>query len=99
MISCVFKPEAASAYSVATSLAGLGRMCKISDEVCTMFTISADKDLLVQIHEGYAQDRWIRDHLEKAKHGMLGIVLKDGLWYVGNRLVIPRTGDLRETLF
>jgi len=30
---------------------------------------------------------------------MPGIQSKDGLWYVGNRLVIPRTGDLREMLF
>jgi len=30
---------------------------------------------------------------------MPGIQSKDGLWYVGNHLVIPHTGDLREMLF
>jgi hypothetical protein len=28
-----------------------------------------------------------------------GIQLKDGLWYIGNHLVIPHTGNLREMLF
>jgi len=31
--------------------------------------------------------------------GMPGISEANGLWYVGSRLLIPRTGDLREQLF
>ena len=44
-------------------------------------------------------DKWIQHTLLKAKDGMPGIQLMNGLWYVGSRLIIPHVGDVRETLF
>jgi Integrase zinc binding domain len=32
-------------------------------------------------------------------HNVKGITESDGLWYVGNRLLVPRSGSCRETLF
>jgi len=37
--------------------------------------------------------------LSKAKDGMSGIKLINGLWYVGGRLIIPYVGDICEMLF
>lgn len=68
-----------TAYSVATMLASLGPIDKPFDEVCATFAITTDRSLLKQIHDGYVQDKWIEDHLMKAKHAMPGIQSKDGL--------------------
>ena len=34
-----------------------------------------------------------------AQSDMPGVCLINGLWYIGDRLVIPRTGDIHENLF
>ena len=60
--------------------------------------ISADKLLLQEIRNGYANDTWCK-RLPSATASWPELQLKDGLWYVGNRLIIPRTGSLREMLF
>ena len=67
--------------------------------VCATFSITADKALLGQIKNGYKEDRWIQDTLVKAKGSVPGIQHANGLWYVGERLIVPCIGDIRETLF
>ena len=69
------------------------------NSVCATLSISSDKHLLQKIRSGYMNDKWIQNTLLKAKDGMPGIQLTNGLWYVGNRLIIPHVGDIRKTLF
>lgn len=60
--------------------------------------ISADKYILREIKDGYANDPWCMK-LPSATHSWPELRLEDGLWYVGERLIIPRTGSLHEILF
>lgn len=59
---------------------------------------SADRFCLEDIKKGYMSDPWCVN-LRKAQNGITGIVQTDGLWYVGSRLVVPRVGHIRETLY
>ena len=69
---------------------------KKSNRIVTQ--ISADAALLSQIREGYETDPWIKS-LEKAAPGMAVITKRSNLWFIGNRLVIPKVSQLRETIF
>ena len=90
----------ANMFSATSYLALSGALCRGDfNSVCATLSISMDKDLLHQIRTGYAEDKWVTNILAKAKDGMPGIQLSNGLWYVGSRLIIPRMGDIRETLF
>ena len=60
--------------------------------------ISADKAFLEAVKTGYADDEWCKT-LPNATISWPGLVLRDRLWYIGDRLIIPRTKGLRETLF
>ena len=60
--------------------------------------VSSDAILLSQIQEGYETDPWIKS-LEKAAPGMPTITKHINLWFIGNRLVIPKVTQLRETIF
>ena len=81
----------------------LGAVCALAERgpslVCATFSITADKALLLQIKEGYKDDRWVQDTLVKAKGSVPGIQHANGLWYVGDRLIVPRAGNIREMLF
>ena len=37
--------------------------------------------------------------LPSANHSLSNLTFRDGLWYIGDCLIIPRTGNLCETLF
>jgi hypothetical protein len=50
------------------------------------------------IKNGYKEDPFCKK-LKDTKDGVKGLTFEDSLWFVGGRLVIPRVGDLRETLF
>jgi hypothetical protein len=72
---------------------------RVRSKVCTTLSITTDKILLDEIKKGYEEDCWIQDTLSKAKAGMPGTTLTNGLWYVGSRLIVPQVGHIRETLF
>ena len=99
MVAAIFAP-AYSPYTAAFVLSQARPQAKQGlNSVCATLSISADKQLLQKIRDGYMNDKWIQHTLLKAKDGMPGIQLMNGLWYVGNRLIIPRVGDIHETLF
>jgi len=99
MLASIYSPLA-SVFLAASYLALLGACCKEDfNLVCATLSISADKELLHQIRTGYAEDKWVKNTLAKAKDSMPGIQLTNGLWYIGSRLIIPRMGDICETLF
>jgi hypothetical protein len=99
MVASIFAP-AYSPYAAASALSqARPRAERGLNSVCATLSISADKQLLQKIRDGYMDDKWIQHTLLKAKDGMPGIQLVNGLWYVGSRLIIPQVGDVRETLF
>jgi hypothetical protein len=55
--------------------------------------VTADKSFLEAIKSGYANDAWCKT-LPSATISWLGLVFCDGLWWVRDRLIIPRTGNL-----
>ena len=60
--------------------------------------ITADKSFLEAVRSGYAEDAWCKT-LPVAAISWPDLKFRDGLWYVGERLIIPRSKNLRETLF
>ena len=59
-------------------------------------SISTDMVILEAIKHGYTEDPFC-EHLGKTN--TLGATFVNGLWYVRDRLVIPRVNDLCENLF
>jgi hypothetical protein len=57
----------------------------------------------VEIKNGYKEDPFCRKIFKDIKSKMIkpasGIVVKNGLLYLGSRLAIPRTSGLCESLF
>jgi len=88
-------------YNMETS--PLSTICALANRepspVCATFSITADRTLLGQIKNSYKDDCWVQETLVKARGSVPGIQHANGLWYVGERLIVPRVGDIRETLF
>ena len=60
--------------------------------------ITADKSFLEAVRSGYAEDAWCKT-LPAAAISWPELKFRDGLWYVGERLIILRSKNLQETLF
>jgi len=60
-------------------------------------SISADESFLHDVKEGYLEDNFAK----KLMTGTMipGVHEENGLWYVGDCLVVLRTGSCREDLF
>jgi hypothetical protein len=56
-------------------------------------SITADKDFLRMLREGYDWDPWTKS-LISAAHGINNLKLIDGLWFLDDRLLIPNAGSL-----
>jgi len=69
----------------------------IPGSVNVTMTISTDESFLKDVKKGYLEDNFVK----KIATGMnvLGMHEENGLWYVGDRLIIPRTASCREDLF
>lgn len=67
-------------------------------KVAAVWTIAPDPEILEEIRVGYEVDKYcqkLKGNLESIK----GAKEEDGLLYEGNRLVIPRSGPMREFLY
>ena len=93
-IAVVWSNDDNSALTAATSLSSGPDICSIN----TTLSITVDKQLLQQIKEGYIADPWCKK-LPSVMPSWPELQQINGLWYVGDRLIIPHTGSLRETLF
>ena len=62
----------------------------------TVLSISTDQSVLEMIKNGYETDEFC---LRLAQNATPGARLINGLWYIRDHLVIPRTGDIHENLF
>jgi hypothetical protein len=63
-----------------------------------ILTISADESFLKDVRDGYEHDEFCQK-LSTVDSSIPNIRWENGLWYLGDRLVIPRFGTLREDLF
>jgi hypothetical protein len=88
--------------TVADALSRLPPNC-FSDEspvatnsVNAVLTITSDKDILNMIRAGYREDEFCK---RVASSNMNGWTLSNGLWYIGDQLLIPRMANMRKTLF
>lgn len=66
--------------------------------VASILSITTDNDLLLRIRNGYNHDTFCRKLAENPS-ARDGVQLIDGLIYLNDRLVIPRTDNLREFFF
>ena len=64
--------------------------------ISAVLSISMDPSILSSIKSGYDLDPFCQ---RLTKTPIPGTQLINGLWYVGDRLVVPRSGDVRENLF
>lgn len=70
----------------------------LPSSVAAVLSISSDKQFHSDILKGYLSDPFA--HKLKALRALPpGISLRDNLWYMGERLFIPKYSDLRENLF
>ena len=61
-------------------------------------TLSIDDKLVNDIQQGYNSDPWCKKLISASK-GMPELKIKDGLWFLGNRLIIPGGCGAREHIF
>jgi hypothetical protein len=66
--------------------------------ITVILSISTDDSFLSSIKEGYTVDPFCKKLIANGTT-VHGITESNGLWYIGDRLLIPRFGDLRENLF
>ena len=68
----------------------------VVDSIAAMLTIDSDRDILDRIKAGYHEDEFCK---RVATTSMKGWKMVNGLWYIGDRLLIPRVADICENLF
>jgi len=66
--------------------------------VAALLTVQTDTSLLQAIIEGYKTDPFC-EKINNAQKSIDGIEWQNKLLYIGDRLVIPHIGSLREDLF
>ena len=71
--------------------------------ISSIFEIRTDPSLIQDIKEGYHIDPWCKALAHDLSHGItdnkLGISSRNGMIFLGNRLIIPKHKNLRENLF
>lgn len=63
-----------------------------------MFSVQSDADLLDQIKKGYKDDPWIQN-LTSNSSSFPGLRKEHDLWFLNDRLLIPRVPHIRELFF
>jgi hypothetical protein len=67
-------------------------------KVGAVLSLQTGSSIMELIKEGYATDNFCQK-LENGRSTIPRVKKVNGLWYVGDQLIIPRTGDIRENLF
>ncbi len=60
--------------------------------------LSIDPSLVDNIRNSYSKDPWCQKLLS-ASRGMQQLLVKNGLWYLDNRLIVPNGCGIREEIF
>jgi Integrase zinc binding domain/Chromo (CHRromatin Organisation MOdifier) domain len=63
-----------------------------------LLSIEIDDNTVKKIISGYSDDPWCKK-LISASTGMPNLVCTDGLWFLDDRLIIPKNSDVREQIF
>jgi hypothetical protein len=58
----------------------------VVDNIAAILTVDADRDILDRIKAGYNEDEFCK---RVATTSMKGWKMVNGLWYIGDRLLIP----------
>jgi hypothetical protein len=95
MVASIVLPSLCGPWESATCLS---MRVASARPICATLKITADKTFLEAVRSGYKEDAWCKT-LPASSVSWPDLAFRDGLWYAGERLIIPRTGDLRETLF
>jgi hypothetical protein len=66
--------------------------------VNAVLSITTDPSVLHMIQDGYLNDDFCKKIIGSLEYTP-GVSTSNGLWYIGDRLLIPRTGTIREDLF
>ena len=64
----------------------------------TKIQFSINDDTVSKLWSGYEKDPWCKKLLS-ASHGMPNLSIKDGLWFLGDRLIIPANCGIRKQIF
>ena len=83
--------------NVPTPLTAIAALSNINPQK-TKLEFSIDDDLVKKLREGYTKDPWCQKLLS-ASRGMPELTIKDGLWFLGARLIIPSNIGIREHIF
>jgi RNase H-like domain found in reverse transcriptase len=85
--------------TVADALLKLPPNCfpdKIEQPIAAVLSVSTDHSILDKIKAGYETDEFCKC---VAATSMKGWTTSNGLWYINDRLLIPRVTDVHEQLF
>jgi hypothetical protein len=85
---------------LSTKNSPLNSVCSLADAPIPKETkqIVIDEALVDEIRKAYGEDPWCKQLLSAAR-GMPELRVKDGLWFVGDRLIIPAGCRARESIF
>jgi hypothetical protein len=72
--------------------------CINGSSINATLSITTDPSVLRMIQDGYKEDEFCKK-LIASSPSTLGISSANGLWYIGDRLLIPRFRTIREDLF
>jgi len=89
-IACIYLLSLQGPWETATSLSTSPVALQT---VNATLEITANKCLLEAIKAGYSDDAWCKT-LSSASASLPALIFQDGLWYIGERLIIPRTGNI-----
>src|ERR1700678_3858700 len=64
----------------------------------TTSSVSFDPDFITKIRDAYTTDPWCQK-LVPASRGMPELTSRDGLWFLGDRLLVSAGGNIREQIF
>jgi len=62
------------------------------------FKVTIDEELLTRVKSSYKDDPWCQKLL-RVSQGLPNVYQKEGLWYIGDRLVVPKASGLREIIY
>jgi hypothetical protein len=99
-VASVLMPKKDSPLRAVQGLAHTRIKDRNQNSIASVLTIGSDTKLLQRIRNGYQEDLWCKK-LASVSKGMPGLEFREPerLWYVADRLIIPRVPEIRESLF
>jgi hypothetical protein len=80
-----------------TPLTSIAALTQVNPK-STKLEFSIDDNIVSKLRDGYRTDPWCRK-LISASRGMPDLTIKDGLWFLTDRLIIPADCGMREHIF